>query len=152
MEPIDASGAAAIAGIIKNQRRNPGFSKEPLNGKPLWSDFTDSVTDDECGLRWLGCRFDEYGIEQVLPAGDGVAAREDGGAFGLSSRNEAEQAIAYLHHATGDGQSGGEYEVVQKISTPGFQVSAFVLSHPFNEKLSNGWGTLVRAGAKTQRA
>ncbi len=125
LEPVDVSGAAAVAGVIKNQRRDTGFSEEALDGEPLRYDFADSVTDEDGGLRWRGGRLDVDGVEQIFAAGDGVAGSGDSafprirrrrsngwgnrrGVLGQVARDAAEEVIAHLYGSAGGGEGGGE--------------------------------------------
>jgi len=108
LAPMDAAGAAAIAGVIKHKRRDAGFSEDALNGKPLRGDLADAVTDEHGGSGGLRGGFDVDGVEQAVSAGDGVARYGEVRRVRGLRRDSAGEPIADVDEATGAVQRDGE--------------------------------------------
>jgi len=113
LEPIDMAGAAAVTGVVEDEGGDAILSQEALDGEPLRGDFADSVADEKGGFRKGG--FDVDGVEEVFAAGNRVASYGQFGADGASSGDAAEEMIAKLHEAAGDGESDRECEAVEHL-------------------------------------
>jgi hypothetical protein len=110
LAPIGSASAAAIAGVVKDERSHAALREDALNGKPLGHNFADAVTDEDSGFRFAWRRCDKDGVDEILSTGDGVLRCFYADARRARARDAIQPAISYLHQAAGAGEGGGEEE------------------------------------------
>ena len=72
LDPIDATCAPAISGVIEDKRGDTVGGQKLLHGKPAANGFSNAVTDEDCCTRRACSRLRKYCVKDILSAGDGM--------------------------------------------------------------------------------
>ena len=73
------ASAAAVAGVVEDQRSHAARGQQPLDGHPLRNDLADAMTDEHRGAGGLGGGRDEECVEHAAAAGNGEGSDAEAG-------------------------------------------------------------------------